>query len=691
MIGLDSSTSAPSPDGVRMLSCMWEAFAAAGEWPTFQFVGAHLWRDDRPEPRNIYLELADSGLVSPRIQRDRLFELRDDTRARITLNGLMYITQAQADLGRFVSVVRYLGERAARFQPASSTTLDTLSVSSDEIRLALPFSPTAAELHRQAAFIRDYAPAIWTGLGGPDLAGQWTVTLSIERARQYRNVQTVIDFIEVEREIRARDDPRQRKAPVSPAASAVPQDEAYGGASTPSDAHAKTELDAAVLLIAAQRAEETIEDLRHRVARAVEKRTFWTELLIWGTVDKDKAAISGHRSYKALADAYRAVRELNEEVPVSRLGDPIPDGEVSKLLDRMKILANASETLNAWSDELRQGQGRPRLPFLARPPVGSPRARSATIAPVEASMRTIAALAKPFGGGGGPSHSEIELAFTSADASDYLPREGNKQSRVLNGLRLLRNGGRLDPASEPLPARPEGLMAVAQQLATTLLAAQLLEYDDVSEVLDTEPADAGVPDPPRDSEPPPPQSAQERPEKGPLPTDPSAVMVVYGQDEEARKAMFGWLRSVGLKPREWTQLVAATKSGSPYIGDVLDLAFEQASAVVVLFTLDEHVLLRSSLRGGPTNWRLQSRPNVLFEAGSAFARQPTRTVLVVLGDQELPSDLAGRHYVKLGSVGALRDLASRLRAAGCPVDESGNDWLDVAQFPDRATQADPRF
>ena len=79
----------------------------------------------------------------------------------------------------------------------------------------------------------------------------------------------------------------------------------------------------------------------------------------------------------------------------------------------------------------------------------------------------------------------------------------------------------------------------------------------------------------------------------------------------------------------------------------------------------------------------------MFEAGRAFGRHPDRTVLVVLGRQELPSDLAGRHYVELGTVKALRDLASRLRKAGCPVDETGDDWLDVTQFPDRALTADP--
>jgi hypothetical protein len=74
----------------------------------------------------------------------------------------------------------------------------------------------------------------------------------------------------------------------------------------------------------------------------------------------------------------------------------------------------------------------------------------------------------------------------------------------------------------------------------------------------------------------------------------------------------------------------------------------------------------------------------------AFATHPKRTVLVVLGDQEIPSDLAGRDYVRLESAGQLRDLAQRLEQAGCPVDLGGNDWLDIDRFPDRSgVVADP--
>jgi CAP12/Pycsar effector protein, TIR domain len=47
------------------------------------------------------------------------------------------------------------------------------------------------------------------------------------------------------------------------------------------------------------------------------------------------------------------------------------------------------------------------------------------------------------------------------------------------------------------------------------------------------------------------------------------VFVVHGRNEAAREAMFRFLRALGLGPLEWSEAVALTKSGTPYVGDVL--------------------------------------------------------------------------------------------------------------------------
>jgi predicted nucleotide-binding protein len=161
-----------------------------------------------------------------------------------------------------------------------------------------------------------------------------------------------------------------------------------------------------------------------------------------------------------------------------------------------------------------------------------------------------------------------------------------------------------------------------------------------------------------------------------------AVMVIHGHDKQANDALFAWLRAIELQPREWSQLIRATGSASPFIGEVLDKALRDVQAVIAFFTPDEYVTAAGSDHG---RGRLQARPNVLIEAGMALITHPTRTIIAVVGNQELPSDLAGRHYVRLShtAVEPLHDLAGRLHDAGCDIDLTGSDWLHPSRFPDR--------
>jgi hypothetical protein len=109
----------------------------------------------------------------------------------------------------------------------------------------------------------------------------------------------------------------------------------------------------------------------------------------------------------------------------------------------------------------------------------------------------------------------------------------------------------------------------------------------------------------------------------------------------------------------------------------------------VLFTPDDEAKLRDEFVGDndPDYERRltpQARPNVLFEAGMAFGIHPDRTVLVEIGQLRPFSDVFGRHVVRLnGTAGPLRDIAGRLKAAGCAVDDGGDDWADPERFPKR--------
>jgi predicted nucleotide-binding protein len=164
------------------------------------------------------------------------------------------------------------------------------------------------------------------------------------------------------------------------------------------------------------------------------------------------------------------------------------------------------------------------------------------------------------------------------------------------------------------------------------------------------------------------------------------VMVVHGRDVSIRDSMFNLLRSIGLNPIEWDAAVEETGEGSPYIGQVLDFAFNMAQAVVVLMTPDDEARLRTAFItsfDGPheTQFTPQARANVIFEAGMAMGRNPTGTIIVEVGQLRPFSDIAGRHVLHFdGTATARHRLARRLLSAGCAVDTSGADWLSVGDF-----------
>jgi predicted nucleotide-binding protein len=162
------------------------------------------------------------------------------------------------------------------------------------------------------------------------------------------------------------------------------------------------------------------------------------------------------------------------------------------------------------------------------------------------------------------------------------------------------------------------------------------------------------------------------------------VFVIYGRNEKIRRSMFDFLRAANLKPLEWEQVVTEVAEGTPYIGDVIDKGLEIAQAVLILFTGDDLAKLDSKFLKKdeiPEDYTFQPRPNVLFEAGLALGKYPKRTIIVTFGNLREISDLGGRHVIKFKNTAAKRkDILTRLQTAGCAVNMTGSDWLDVGSF-----------
>lgn len=164
------------------------------------------------------------------------------------------------------------------------------------------------------------------------------------------------------------------------------------------------------------------------------------------------------------------------------------------------------------------------------------------------------------------------------------------------------------------------------------------------------------------------------------------VFVVHGRNEDLRKSMFDFLRSLSLEPIEWRRAVAATGVGSPSIAQIIDAAFEEAVAVIVLLTPDDDVILKKEFRktSDPAYERRyvgQARANVLFEAGMAFGRYPNETILVQVGVVKPFSDIGGRHVTRLGNDPESRaEFVTKLRNANCAVNDGGTDWYKTGEF-----------
>jgi predicted nucleotide-binding protein len=168
--------------------------------------------------------------------------------------------------------------------------------------------------------------------------------------------------------------------------------------------------------------------------------------------------------------------------------------------------------------------------------------------------------------------------------------------------------------------------------------------------------------------------------------DPRKIFVVHGRNKKIRDALFMFLRALKLEPIEWSEAIKLSGKGSPYVGEILDIALSMSQAITVLLTPDDEVKLKKVFvsENDPVYEKKmtgQARPNVLFEAGMAFGKNPHKTILVQVGAIKPFSDIGGRHIIKLDNSSIQRqEVANRLKTAGCAVSLDGKDWLSIGDF-----------
>jgi predicted nucleotide-binding protein len=173
-------------------------------------------------------------------------------------------------------------------------------------------------------------------------------------------------------------------------------------------------------------------------------------------------------------------------------------------------------------------------------------------------------------------------------------------------------------------------------------------------------------------------------QSGARPTNPELVFVIHGR--QLRDEFHDFLRSLHLKPLEWSEARRRTGKPNPYTWEIVDLALKEAGAIVALLTPDDEARLAKHLWSPNENAiekerLLQPRQNALFEAGVIYGRAPERTVLIRVGPQRPMSDLAGHHILQLDdSPQSRQSVADALQTAGCPVDLSGSDWFRAGRF-----------
>ncbi len=176
-----------------LLDVIYEGFREAGTWPTTSYVEATLHKDHDLD-MDAVLE------AMPRDSVSAAAGYTENSKVQPALFALRTVTAAEADLDRFVTLIRFAAEQENQTRPGP------LDASRIEITNTLaadiwPDEPSRRDLARVIVLVA--LEPLHTGMGGPNEDGTWNVFFD-RKVRRYHGVRNIDDYLA------RRPDPPQR-------------------------------------------------------------------------------------------------------------------------------------------------------------------------------------------------------------------------------------------------------------------------------------------------------------------------------------------------------------------------------------------------------------------------------------------------------------------------------------------------
>jgi predicted nucleotide-binding protein len=176
------------------------------------------------------------------------------------------------------------------------------------------------------------------------------------------------------------------------------------------------------------------------------------------------------------------------------------------------------------------------------------------------------------------------------------------------------------------------------------------------------------------------------PKKPMVSSDPTKVFLSFGRNSDINRALLTFLSSIGLSTLDFKDAIRLTGNVNPTIEEILDSIFSYAQVAIVILTPDDDVKLKKKYQQpndseSDKNINNQARGSVLFEAGLLLGKHPERTILLQLGDIKTFSFFVDDYFLPFdGSPNSRIELATRLKALGCFINQIGQAWLTSGDF-----------